>query len=255
MGAVLLQPAGGPTSKRVGFREKREGHVEARPEGVNCGAGLGHHRLSQLESPGAGGRVEPEDQMVLAPIPFRGQQAAPSRGGIQAEEAEAGLGGADSVVAGSLNGSPDLVLSLRDGSSRWIHEHLEASTLALGGVKASSPVAAAATGGLRRLRGIFGEPPRLGEALQELCIQPAGPALGGPYPRSGGHSQAEKGKDSQEAKEPGGQQCQPEGLPSPRLHVATHSEGWGEQEKQGRRVSRWSWDQPISVPLLYRWED
>lgn len=74
---------------------------------------------------------------------------------------------------------------------------------------------------------------RLGETLQELCIQPAGPTSGGPCPRSGGHCQAEKGKDSQEAEEPGGQQCQPEGLPSPRLHGATHSQGWGKQKEQG----------------------
>lgn len=119
MGAVLLQLARSSTSKRVGFREKREGHVKARPEGVHWGAGLGHHCLSQLEVPGTGGRVEPEDQVVLAPIPLWGHRTALSVWGVRAEkQVEAGLGRAECVVAGPLNGSQDPALSLRDGSSR-----------------------------------------------------------------------------------------------------------------------------------------
>lgn len=232
VGAVLPQLARSSPSNRVGFREKREGHVEARSKGVHRGASLGHHCLSQLEGPRAGGRVEPQDQMVLAPIPFRGHQAAFSSRGIQVEEVEAGLGRAGCVVAGSLDGSQDLVLHLRDGPSRWVHEHLETTTPALRGIKAISPVAAATTGGLRKWRGIFWELPRLEETLQELCIQPVGPALGGPCPRFSGYHQPEKGKDSQEAEDPGGQQCQPKGLPSPRLHVATHSQA-GKEEEQG----------------------
>lgn len=233
MGAVLPQLSRSPTSKRVGFRESREGHVKARPEGVHCGAGLGHHGLSQLEGPRTGGWVEPEDQMVLALVPFRGHQAALSSRGIQAEEVEAGLSRVEGVVAGSLNGSQDLVLRLRNGSSGRIHKHLEATTPALRGIKASSPIAAASAEGLGRLGGIFWQLPRMGETLQEPCIQPAGPALGGPCPRSGGHCQAEKGKDSQEAEKPGGQQCQPQGLPSPRLHVATTARAWGSRRSRG----------------------
>lgn len=138
------------------------------------------------------------------------------------------------MVAGALNGSQDPALSVRDRSSHGGHEYLEATTPALGDIKASSPVTVAATtGDLRRLRVIFWELPSLRETLQELCIQPAGPALGGTCPRSGRHCQAEKGEDSQEDEEPRGQQCQPEGLSSPRLHVATHSQGWGKQEEQG----------------------
>lgn len=180
--------------------------------------------------------MEPEDQMVLASVPFWGHQAAPSSRGIQAEDVEAGLSRVEGVVAGSLNGSQDLVLRLRNGSSGRIHKHLEATTPALRGIKASSPITAATAEGLRRSRGIFWQLPRMGETLKELCIQPAGPTWGGPCPRSGGHCQAEKGKDSQEAKKPGGQQCQPQGLPSPRLHVATHSQGWGKQEEQGPKA-------------------
>lgn len=92
--------------------------------------------------------MEPEDQMVLAPIPLWGHRDALSSRGIQAEEEEeAGFGRAECVVAGPLNGSQDPALSLRDGFSRWVHEDLEATTPALRGVKASSPVAVATTGG------------------------------------------------------------------------------------------------------------
>lgn len=232
MGAVLSQLARCPTSQWVGFRKKREGHIKARPEGVHCGAGLGHHRLSQLEGLGAEGWVETEDQMVPSPIPLRGHRAALSSGGFQAEE-EAGLIRADGVVAGALNGSQDPAVRVRDRSSHRVHEHLETTTPALGDIKARSPVAAATTGASRRLRVIFWELPRLGETRQELRIQPAGPALGGTCPGSGRHCQAEKGEDSQKDEEPRGRQCQPEGLSSPRLHVATRSRGWGKQEEQG----------------------
>lgn len=217
----------------MGFREKREGHVKAGPKGVHCGTGLGHHRLSQLEGPGARGWVETEDQVVPAPIPLRGHRVALSSGGVRAEEEEeAGLSSAERVVAGALDGSQDPAASLRDGSSRWVHEYLEATASAFRGVKASPPVAAAATEGLRRSRAIFQELPRLSETLQELCVQPAGPALGGCCPGAGGHCQAEKGEESQQDEEPGRQQCQPEGLPSPRLHVATHSQGCRKQEER-----------------------
>lgn len=64
---MLSQLARCPTSQWVGFGKKREGHVKARPEGVHRGAGLGHHRLSQLEGLGAEGWVETEDQMVPSP--------------------------------------------------------------------------------------------------------------------------------------------------------------------------------------------
>ena len=156
-GAVLLQLAKSPPSQRVGFGEKREGHVKAGPEGVHRGAGLGHHRLSQLEDPEARGGVETEDQMVLAPIPLREHRVALSSRGVGAEDEdeEASLRSAGCVVAGALDGSQDLARSLRDGSDRRVHEHLEATTSAPRGIKASSPVAAAATGGLRRLRAIF----------------------------------------------------------------------------------------------------
>lgn len=91
--------------------------------------------------------MESEDQMVLAPIPLWGHWAALSSRGIQAEEEEAGFGRAECVVAGSLNGSQDPALRLRDGVSGWVREYLETTTPALRGVKASSPVAAAAMGG------------------------------------------------------------------------------------------------------------
>jgi len=121
-----------------------------------------------------------------------GHWAALSSGGFQAEEEEdAGLIRADGAGSRALNGSQDPTVSVRDRASHRVHEHLETTTPALGDIKASSPVAAATTGGLRTLRVIFWELPRLGETLQELCIQPAGPALGGPYPRSGRHYQAE----------------------------------------------------------------
>ena len=195
---MLLQLAKGPPSQRVGFGEKREGHVKARPEGVHRGAGLGHHRLSQLEDPEARGGVETEDQMVLAPIPLRERRVALSSGGVGAEDEdeEASLRSAGCVVAGALDGSQDLARSLRDGSDRRVHEHLEATTSAPRGIKASFPVAAAATGGLRRLRAVFQELPRLGETLQELCVQPAGPALGAPCLASGRLCQAENWEDS-----------------------------------------------------------
>lgn len=241
---MLSQLARCPTSQWVGFREKREGHVKARPESVRCGAGLGHHRPSQLEGLGAGGWVEIEDQMVPSPIPLLGHWAALSSWDFQAEEEEeAGFLRAGRVVAGALNGSQDLAVSGRDGSSHRVHEYLETTSPALRGVKASPPVAAATTGCLRRLRGIFWEFPRLGETRQELCIQPVGPALGGTCPRSGRHRQAEKGEDSQEDEEPRGRECQPEGLASPRLHVATRSQGWG---KAGAGACGWSWNQPSS---------
>lgn len=226
MGAVLSQLARGPTSPWVGFGEKREGHVKARPEGVHCGAGLGHHRLSQLEGLGAEVWVETEDQMVPSTVPLLGQGAALPSWGFQAEEEqEAGLLGADGAEAGALNGSQDPTLSVRDRSSHWVREHLETTTPALGDIKASSPVAAATTRGWRRLRVIFWELPRLGETLQELYVQPVGPALGGTRPGSGRHCQAEEGEDSQKDEEPRGRQCQPEGLSSPRLHVATRGQG------------------------------
>ena len=197
-GAVLPQLAKGPPSQRVGFGKKREGHVKARPEGVHRGAGLGHHRLSQLEDPEARGGVETEDQMVLAPIPLWGHRLALSRRGVGAEDEdeEAGLCSTGCVVAGALDGSQDLAWSLRDGSDRRVHEHLEATTSAPRGIKASSPGAAAATGGPRRLKAIFQELPRLGETLQQLCVQPVGPALGGPCLASGGLFQAENWEDS-----------------------------------------------------------
>lgn len=93
--------------------------------------------------------MEPEDQMVLAPIPLWGHRAALSSWGIQAEEdEEAGLIGAEGVVAGSLDGSQDPALRLGDGFSRRVHKYLEATTFsALGGIKASSPVTGATTGG------------------------------------------------------------------------------------------------------------
>lgn len=72
VGAVLAQPAGSSTTNRVGFGERREGHVEAGPGGVHRGAGLGHHRLSPQEGPRAGGRVQPQDRVVLAPVPSQG---------------------------------------------------------------------------------------------------------------------------------------------------------------------------------------
>lgn len=100
--------------------------------------------------------MEPEDQVVLAPIPLWGHRTALSVWGVRAEkQVEAGLGRAECVVAGPLNGSQDPALSLRDGSSRWVCKYLETSTPALRGVKASSPAAAATMGGFRRLRGIF----------------------------------------------------------------------------------------------------
>lgn len=58
---VLLQLARNPTSQWVGFRKMGERHIEARPEGVHHGAGLGHHRLSQPGGPGARSWVEIED--------------------------------------------------------------------------------------------------------------------------------------------------------------------------------------------------
>lgn len=234
MGAVLPQLARCPTSQWVSFREKRQGHVKACSEGVHGGAGLGHHGLSQLEGPGAGGWVEAEDQMVPAPIPLRGHLAAPPSWAVQEEEEEAGISRAACVVVGALDGSQDPAVSVRQSPGSRVHGHFEATTPALRSIKASPPIAAATMGGLRRLRGIFQELPRLGETLQELCIQPAGPALGGSCPRSGGHCQAEKRGASQEDEEPGGQQCQPEGVSSPRLHVATCSQRWGKQEEQGQ---------------------
>lgn len=130
---MLSQLARCPPSQRVGFREKREGHVKARPEGVHCGAGLGHHRLSQLEGLGAGGWVETEDQMVPSPIPLLGHGAALSSGDFRAEEEEeeAGLIGAGRVVAGALNGSQDPAVSGRDGSSYRVHKYLETTGPAL----------------------------------------------------------------------------------------------------------------------------
>lgn len=113
MRAVLSQLARRPTSQRVGFREKREGHIKASPEGVHCGSGLGHHRLSQLEGPEARGWVETEDQVIPAPVPLQGHRGALSSGGVWAEEEEeAGLGSAEGVVAGALNGSQDPAVSL-----------------------------------------------------------------------------------------------------------------------------------------------
>ena len=103
---MLPQLPKSPPSQRVGFGEKREGHVKAGPEGVHRGAGLGHHRLSQLEDPEARGGVETEDQMVLAPIPLREHRVALSSGGVGAEDEdkEASLCSAGCVVAGALDG-------------------------------------------------------------------------------------------------------------------------------------------------------
>lgn len=96
MGAVLSQLTRCPTSQWVGFREKRQGHIKARPEGVHRGAGLGHHRLSRWEGLGAEGWVETEDQLVLSPIPLLGHRTALSSRGFGAEEEEeAGLIRAD----------------------------------------------------------------------------------------------------------------------------------------------------------------
>lgn len=190
MGTVLLQPARSPTLQWVSFGEMRERYIEAWSEDVGGRAGLSYHRLSQ---PGARGWVETKHQMVPASVPVWRQGPACSSAVLAGEKEEkASLCWTECIVAGTFQGVQDPALSLSGRTSRGVHEDLEDFPPTSGGVKAGSPGAAPSPRDLREPCHVFWVRLRLGETLEEGSIQPAGPALGAPWKRTGRHCQAKR---------------------------------------------------------------
>lgn len=120
--------------------------------------------------------------MVLASIPVRRQGPACSSTVLAGEEEEeASLRWTGRIVTGAFQEVQDPSVSFSGWTSWGVRKDLEDVSPTFGGVKAGSPGAAAPPGGTRKLWDIFWVRLRLGKALEEGSIQPAGPALGAPW--------------------------------------------------------------------------